>query len=225
MWQQHLRGVLFLHWPVSSDIIRPHLPACLEVDEYDKQAWISLVLLQMQAGATFSPWPRLRFAQVNLRTYVRCGALRGIWFFSVHAHHHWAAQVARWFTPIPYASATVHYQLRGSAGLAYARCRKACFLEFHIRFSWSEQPMHQGSLGSWLLERYHLLARDRQGTLLAGNFEHAPWTTFPVWVESYQLRAAPFADTVFASAPLAHFSPGLAGRFGAFVSMGTTTRC
>jgi uncharacterized protein YqjF (DUF2071 family) len=72
-------------------------------------------------------------------------------------------------------------------------------------------------LTSWLIERYHLFARDRKGVLLVGSFRHAPWRIFPVTLNICHVRAAPFPDTVYTAPPaLAHFSPGLQGQFGTF---------
>ncbi|GBD37634.1 hypothetical protein HRbin36_02770 [bacterium HR36] len=240
MWRQCLRQVLFLHWPIDAQLVRPHIPSELALDLYGDRAWVSLVLLKMKVWPHHFASLSLRFSQINVRTYVRLGDIRGIWFFSVHAGHRLAVATARWLTPLPYRWSPIRYHVGISQARAQATCRQDCKLEFRVTFSWSlpasradrffsasiragpvssAQPAADDdpNLRSWLLERYHLFALSRKGRLLIGNFQHAPWSIFPVWLNSCYVRAAPFGDSALASWPsLVHFSPGLEGTFSPF---------
>jgi uncharacterized protein YqjF (DUF2071 family) len=41
--RQRWRDLLFLHWPISAAVLRPLIPAGLEIDTYDGVAYIGLV--------------------------------------------------------------------------------------------------------------------------------------------------------------------------------------
>lgn len=38
-WQ----SLLFAHWPISPAALRPHIPACLDVDTFDGEGWVGVV--------------------------------------------------------------------------------------------------------------------------------------------------------------------------------------
>jgi uncharacterized protein len=72
-WQK----TLFFHYLLEPELLRPHLPGCVELDLYEGQACVSLVALTMQnfrgrspiaPGSLFRLIRRQRF--LNLRTYV-----------------------------------------------------------------------------------------------------------------------------------------------------------
>ncbi len=41
--RQTWRRLTFLHWPYAPHLIRPFIPAGLELDTFDNAAWIGLV--------------------------------------------------------------------------------------------------------------------------------------------------------------------------------------
>jgi len=66
--------------------VRSVVPPQLEVDSQDGRAWISLVPMRVQ-GAHFrdvEPIPGLdHFCEINLRTYVKLGDERGVYFITI----------------------------------------------------------------------------------------------------------------------------------------------
>ena len=69
--RQHWRDLLFLHWPVPVEVLRPLIPESLSIDTYDGQAYIGLVPFWMfGVRPNWSP-ERLgfRFLETNVRTY------------------------------------------------------------------------------------------------------------------------------------------------------------
>jgi len=217
MWRQQLESVLFLHWPAPAAFLRSHIPPVLAIDQFDGQAWVSLVVMRMHVRNTALPFLTLRFNQVNLRTYVRYGEQSGIWFLSVHANHHLAVTTARLATPIPYQVAFIQYGFAASEKFARAKCNRSCRLRLALRFSVNAELPVSDPLQTWLLERYHLLTLDRQGRLQFGRFDHPPWSIRPVNIAHCRLEASPFGQALFSQPPaLAHFSPGMTGKFGTF---------
>ena len=80
--------LLFMHWPVSSDSLRPLIPAALELDTWEGQAWLGVVPFGMRnirhRRLPALPWTS-RFPELNVRTYVTLGGRPGVWFFSLDA--------------------------------------------------------------------------------------------------------------------------------------------
>src|SRR5881394_4562640 len=63
----------FLHWRVSTDALRPLIPAELEIDEFDGSAWVAVAPFRMTAvrAAALPPLPTMHdFPELNVRTYV-----------------------------------------------------------------------------------------------------------------------------------------------------------
>src|SRR5690554_5640740 len=94
---QQLQDVLFLHWPVPEAWLCGHLPPALELDLYKGQAWLSVVLFKAcnthLRGIPVLPGMR-EFLQMNVRTYVRYGMRRGVYFFSMDANSRAAVDAA-----------------------------------------------------------------------------------------------------------------------------------
>src|SRR5687767_11872085 len=86
---QRWRDLLFLHWPVPREALRPLVDERLDLDLADGTAWVSLTPFTLEGARlrTLPPLPLLRrFHELNCRTYVRYeDADPGIWFFSLDA--------------------------------------------------------------------------------------------------------------------------------------------
>ena len=39
--------LLFIHWPIEEELLRPLIPASLEIDTFDGSAWIAIVPFTM----------------------------------------------------------------------------------------------------------------------------------------------------------------------------------
>src|ERR1700687_6083754 len=99
------RDLLFAHWPVATTSLRPLVPARLRIDTFDGQAWLAVVPFRMSGvrlrGTPAMPWLSA-FPELNVRTYVRCGAKPGVWFFSLDAGNPLAVGIARAWFHLPY---------------------------------------------------------------------------------------------------------------------------
>ena len=104
--RQQWRDLLFLHWPVPVEQLRPLIPAELAIDTYEGQAYIGLVPFTMRnVRPTWSPPvpPLSHFHEINVRTYVhRQGRDPGVWFFSLDAANPIAVKIARLWFKLPY---------------------------------------------------------------------------------------------------------------------------
>src|SRR4051812_24259993 len=86
---QKWRSLLFLHWALPPEAVRPLLPAGLDLDVYQGSAYVGLVPFTMRGvrpvGLPAVPWLS-NFHETNVRTYVHAGGRDpGVWFFSLDA--------------------------------------------------------------------------------------------------------------------------------------------
>src|SRR3954454_10171968 len=94
--------ISFLHWPYDVEQVQRHLPAGIQVEPWEGQAWVGLVPFEMHLAGPAGPRLR-RFPETNVRTYVVGPDGRpGIWFFSLDAGSAAAVTAARASWQLPY---------------------------------------------------------------------------------------------------------------------------
>lgn len=74
-----LHDLLFAHWPVAADQMRPLVPAQLELDRFGGECWIGVIPFRMSRiqARGLPPLPGLSaFPELNVRTYVTYGGWR-----------------------------------------------------------------------------------------------------------------------------------------------------
>jgi uncharacterized protein len=85
---QTWHDLLFAHWSVDPSQLRSKVPAWLELDLFNGDAWIGIVPFHMTnvapRGVPSLPWVS-EFPELNVRTYVRVADRPGIYFFSLDA--------------------------------------------------------------------------------------------------------------------------------------------
>jgi uncharacterized protein len=179
---QGWHDLLFAHWTVPMEALRPVIPRGLEIDTFDRQAWLGVVPFRM-AGVRVRGTPAIpglsRFPELNVRTYVVRDGKPGVWFFSLDATNPVAVLGARTFFHLPYFLAEmscvenagwIRYEShrkdrRGSPASLRARYRAIGEI-FHA------QP---GSIEHFLAERYCLYTADEKGHVIRCEIHHPPW--------------------------------------------------
>lgn len=109
-WAMSMRwdDLLFMHWPVHAELLRPLISAGLELDTFEGDAWIGIVPFGMSRvrARLLPPIPwTTEFLELNVRTYVTCRGQPGVWFFSLDAASRLAVRVARRKFHLPYFDA------------------------------------------------------------------------------------------------------------------------
>ncbi len=213
---QRWQKLLFLHWPLPPERVRPSLPPALELDCWQGQAWIGVVPFTMR---DVSPWwspavPGIsHFHELNLRTYVVCDGVPGVWFYSLDAANSLAVVVARAGWKLPYHKAQMSLEQDGDT-LHYRSRRRwpkptPADFEARYRIGAARGSAAPGSFDHFLVERYVLFARDGD-QLLSGRVHHQPYPLREVVVETVEqsLIAAAGLGAV-EGPPLAHYSDGV----------------
>jgi hypothetical protein len=179
---QRWHELLFAHWPLPPDRVRPLVPPALELDTFDGRAWLGVVPFRM-SRVRLRGTPALpglaAFPELNVRTYVRHGERRGVWFFSLDAASRAAVRAARALFHLPYFDAEMECAERGGE-IHYRSSRThrgAPPAELRGRYAPSApvELARPGTLEHFLTERYCLFAAGSRGRLYRGDIHHAPW--------------------------------------------------
>ncbi|HMC57503.1 MAG TPA: DUF2071 domain-containing protein, partial [Gemmatimonadaceae bacterium] len=170
----------FMHWRVDASVLRPLIPAALEIDTFDGSAWVGVTPFRMSDvhPVALPPIPTARnFPELNVRTYVRRGAASGVWFFSLDAASQLAVFGARAIVGLPYFHASM-LERRVGNDIHYESVRTGHHnapAELRARYRPTGDVFHSapGSLEHFLTERYSLFS-ERMGRLLRVDIEHVP---------------------------------------------------
>ncbi len=174
--------------------MRGLVPEPLEVDTFDGWAWVGLVPFTMpRVRHRFGPVPTMRrFHECNVRTYVRCGDERGVWFHSLDATSRLAVAGARMRWRLNYRMAEISIKQHNDC-VAYRVRRLDHTRRMHLDQPGVEHAVDDprldcawtigealpraqpGELEHFLTERYGLFALDRHGGVRIGRIHHDPW--------------------------------------------------
>ncbi|MGB7555605.1 MAG: DUF2071 domain-containing protein [Candidatus Korobacteraceae bacterium] len=178
---QRWNDLLFLHYPVAPEAIRPLVPGVLTLDTYKQRAWVTVTPFWINhlrpPGVPSLPWLS-HFSEINVRTYVTYDSKPGVYFFSLDASNLSAVWGARVFYRLPYWRASMKVKGRGGPKLEYVSKRQhgPKPAELHCSYGPASEMFHArpGSIEHFLTERYCLYAFSRK-RLYRGEIHHLPW--------------------------------------------------
>jgi hypothetical protein len=207
--------LLFAHWRVPAEALRSRLPAGLELDLFQDEAWIGVTPFRVTGlrARGLPPLPLLSsFLEVNTRTYVTVGGKPGIWFFSLDAASELAVLAARRGYKLPYFRADMRAGWSGGR-LSYESRRRdpeGAPAAFRARYRPNGDVLEAdaSSLAHFLTERYCLYAADG-GRLKRAQIHHEPWPLQPAEAEIAENTMPPPGIELLDDEPLLHFSARL----------------
>jgi uncharacterized protein YqjF (DUF2071 family) len=208
---QSWHDLLFAHWPLGPDALRPLVPASLPLDVFDGRAWIGVIPFHM-TNVTLRGTPALpglsAFPELNVRTYVTLGGRPGVYFFSLDAGSTLAVIGARAMFNLPYyrAAMAVH---TGPRRVTYRSVRRSAT---NAQFAGSYEPVgpaspaQPGTLEHFLIERYCLYTTTRSGGPRRLEIHHPPWPLQPADAQiAVNTMAAAAGITLAPVKPVLHF--------------------
>jgi uncharacterized protein YqjF (DUF2071 family) len=211
--------LLFLHWRVPAAELRALVPADLEIDTFQGEAWVGLVPFTV-SGARLRLMPPLPFVssfhEVNVRTYVHWqGRDPGVWFFSLDAASRLAVEAARRLYYLPYRYADIELEVEEADGKRRVdfRSRRLADLppDLEVRYRPGDFPRaaEPGTLPHFLAERY-VLYSFHERSLYRARVHHAPYPLQAGVVERLSERLVAQAGIQRPdSEPLAHYASGV----------------
>ncbi len=176
---QKWRHVFFSHWPVSVEQLEAHIPAPLQLDAYERQAWISVIhfIVDGMYARGLQRWSLAApFAEINVRTYVTHRGKPGVYFFSLDAPHWSTYTLARMWYKIPFFRADVQLHMKSSAYL-WSSTRIDSRSDVAV-FKGAYKPQSRTAsrpLVHWLTDRYTMYSADNQKQLYSREVRPPPW--------------------------------------------------
>ncbi len=176
--QQTWNDLLFAHWPVPPEVVRPLVPPELPLDIRDGQCWVAVAPFHMtNVRARFvPPLPGISaFPELNVRTYVTYGGKPGVFFFSLDAASRLAVWGARASYRLPYFFANMDVQDE-DGWIHYRSSREGQKAELRANYRPIRpvQLRQSGSVEHWLSERYCLYTVV-SGSVYRAEIHHAQW--------------------------------------------------
>lgn len=170
--------LLFLHWPVPKNVMEDLIPPELELDTYDKDAWITIIPFKVSRMRlrNMPQIPYFRsYLELNVRTYVKRNGMKGVYFFSLDASKVHAVLGARMAT-LPYFYANMDMRKNGDTFRFNSRRIGEESAVFNASYRPVGEPFtpQKDSLNDWLLERYYLWTY-KFGSLFRVGIHHGRW--------------------------------------------------
>jgi uncharacterized protein YqjF (DUF2071 family) len=206
--------VLFVHYRIAPEHLAPLVP--LELDLFDGDAYVSLVAftqsrLRPTVGGRLGEmlaWPLAHHEFLNVRTYVRRGDVRGIFFLAEWIPNRLAAFVGPRTYGLPYRLGELRYD--GMSREIEAAGRR---LTIEAKTDMGGPPTLRvgDQLDDFLLERYTAFTC-RQQIIRRFDVQHLPWPRRRVDVKLIdtsllESRGGGWVD--HAQFVCAHYSPGV----------------
>jgi uncharacterized protein YqjF (DUF2071 family) len=211
-------GLLFLHWPMPVESLRPLVPAGLDVDTYDGQAWLTLNAFNMAVAQfrTLPPLPGLNTSpEVDLRTYVRTNDRSGLFFLSMDIDNQLGVWISRTLYHMPYLQSHMEFGFLGDSFYLKSQrqaTKTAPAAEFCATYGPAGNPFcaQPDSLEAFLLERRFFFTASPKGELYYGQDERLPLVVLPAEAEIevntiVQAAGLELPETE----PILHYSPGM----------------
>lgn len=195
LMMQKWENMLFIHWPVDASVIQGKIPNGLEVDTFNEQAWVSIVsfkVSEIRIRSLLLPGQLKSSIQLNVRTYVTCKGIRGVYFFTIDANKLLPVLGGRMLGLRFYkAKMKIHKNNNITTFSSYREKSNAI-----LKMNYSPQnshaiPLEKGSLSHWLLERYFLWTFFR-GKLFRGAIHHTMWEVQPAKLDIKKQTVAIF---------------------------------
>ena len=173
--------LLFIHYRVPAEQLRPLVPDGLELQEHSGSIWLGVtpfVITGLRARGLLPLPGASSFRELNVRTYVTRDAKPGIWFFSLDASSRLAVEAARRLYRLPYFRADISVRRRGDELLYECSRGEGKAFSAEYRPDGAVFNAEPGSLEYFLTERYCLYA-EHEGDLFRADIHHRPWPLQP----------------------------------------------
>ena len=176
---QSWQDISFMHWKVDKNLLSKNIPKGLILDLYEDEAYVGVIPFMMKnvrpRWAMSIPFVS-NFPEFNIRTYVKAGKTKGVFFLTLDAQ----SIITR-----IYATGVYHLPYRYSRGYVN---RNSKTFQWKSSRLWSDYSLEgycesegesgyaeKGSLEEFLLERYFLFVADRNHKIRKGFIHHNRW--------------------------------------------------
>jgi uncharacterized protein len=178
---QNWGKLLFMHWRIDENLLRPQVPSELEIDTFGGSAWIAIAPFTMWDVRAFPPFvppvPGLdSMHELNVRTYVHYNGIPGVWFFSLDTNSSAAVLAARTFYHLPYYTADIEVKATKKRVNYKLRRDDDPPAKFHAKWTVGERlPQSQPGTREFFLTERYVLYTEHDGEIYRARIHHQPW--------------------------------------------------
>ncbi|MFJ6208149.1 YqjF family protein [Lysinibacillus sp. NPDC092081] len=208
MLTQIWQDVLFLHWPVSPKDLEQYIPQELQLDLYENNAWLSVVLFKVKGQRLryLPPLPGVgSHLQLNVRTYVTYNGMKGIYFFNLDVTNRFIVQIATKGS-LSYRHSKIALNQTGNNFSFTSLYHGALDERLKISYQPTASEIITSTFDKWLVERYHSWSKWKS-SLVRIDIDHMPWQLQRVHINIESNTLAPFVkESIQGIQPIAHYS-------------------
>ncbi len=182
------------------------MPESLDIDLHDGKAWVSLVAFSMQKIRP-KYLPALsgisNFDEINIRTYVKCGAKTGVYFLSIEAGNMVSSKVSKAVSGLPYRYSRISRESNW-----FQSANEKFSDQFKIQFIAEYKLTEKAPLDLWLTERYALY-HDTSKELNRFEIHHVEWPISNMEIKELSVDYPRFNSLISGVPEKQHYSKGV----------------
>ncbi len=174
------KNLLMLNYAVDPALLKEHVPAGTELDQFDGKMYVSLIGFEFNRTRVFGktiPFHQ-SFEEVNLRFYVRRSKRRGVVFIRELVPKYAVTAIARFVYGERYSCVTMAHRIDKGNASTTAEFSWGSGSDRCIILAETTGPGYlplEGSLSQFITEHYWGYAARRTGDTLEYQVEHPQW--------------------------------------------------
>ncbi len=207
------RYLLMLNYVVEPDLLRPHVPSGVELDDWNGKTYLSMVGFLFLRTRVLGLWVPLHsdFEEVNLRFYVRKrmpeGWRRGVVFIKEIVPRRLIATVARIYYNEPYAAMPMRHFIEiendklenGGTVVEYAWRHQSHWNSLRGATIGAPRSPTEHSEEEFITEHYWGYTAQRNGGCKEYHVDHVRWNVWQVREAALRCEAASLYGAKFAN--------------------------
>ena len=205
-YYQEWNNALFLHWNVDPNTLKKFIPSDLEIDLFEGEAWVSVVVFTMEKiRPRFLPAfdPISNFQEINIRTYVQYKGKAGVYFLSIEAEKLLSCLIAENLSKLPYRYSTIK---RNENSIISKNLKTGDY--FGVKFEVGDKLVSKSNIDIWLTERYALF-QDYKHRINCYEIHHLEWPISKVTTSDLQVKYSRFDELLNNFPALTRYSSGV----------------
>jgi uncharacterized protein YqjF (DUF2071 family) len=206
IYYQEWNKAIFLHYQVDIVDLERWVPDGLEIDTYEGRPWVSIVAFTMEKiRPKYLPSIAMisNFDEVNIRTYVRSGGKRGVYFLSIEGGKWLSCKIAKGLSQLPYRYSTIKRSENRY------KCTNASFKDnLDISYKVGHLKGEKSGLDRWLTERY-VLFQDSYKQINSYEIHHVEWPIYDLDIEGLKVDYKRFSPMLLETPTKVQYSSGV----------------
>lgn len=203
---QEWNNSIFLHWRVDYEELSKLVHPDLEIDMFEGEAWVSLVVFNMEKIRPKS-LPSLslisNFPEINIRTYVKYKGKSGVYFLSIEGAKRLSCTIAKSISELPYRFSSMSRKTN-----SFKSTNRKMIDSFIMSYSVGNKIEKKRELDYWLTERFALF-QDSEKYINEFQIHHVEWPLYKVDLNELEISYPRFEKLINNSPDEKHYSTGV----------------